>query len=242
MPRTHDRKEHTVVQNTHMLRTTIAFALVAAARAEKALMVVETPEATASTSLMQSAISGGFAGLTYVVTDVIAAQTATGYAIHVASTSDLTVSDLVMHMSTCEFRTVLETMWVAAPYELTSPTITGVCVADDTATTCPADAVALTNCAGGDDGGSDDTTPEPSSGDDGGGDDSGLSGGAIAGIVVGVIVGMAVIIFVILFFFTNIFAGIGGGGAAWVFAGTATPVQAAQMVQHATLPFVHVSK
>jgi hypothetical protein len=112
----------------------------------------------------------------------------------------------------------------------------GVCAAADTATACSTDAAALTDC--GDGGGS--TTPEPSSGEHGSGDDgsssSGLSGGAIAGIVIGALAGLALLVFVVLYFFSSVFEGIGGGAAAWVFAGgTGAPAPPAR---HAALPFV----
>jgi hypothetical protein len=175
----------------------------ATAQSPVGLLLLETSGEVTSSSLLSTAISGAFAGEGLVVTGITSTKTSTGYAIEVAGTDSVSVLTVVSKLSSCEYRTTLETAWTGSPYDLPDPSTTAVCEAASGTTTCSA---TLSSCdASGDDDDDDDT------GDSGSGEDDevttqeeeeGMQAGSIAGITIAIVavIGILVVNVVGIFF------------------------------------------
>jgi hypothetical protein len=224
-----------------MLRTALVCALVGAAHAADVVLLEVRADGSATEVELEAPLIAGLADADVVVTgDHIASATATyGFTFEITPPNGTTATALRDKTTACDFR-ITYSVRTMNETSLTNVSLYDCCVVPSGPTPCPQTNMGWIWCTGhpvlpapAPDNNSTSIEPEPSS------DSSGLSGGAIAGIVIGSIVGVAVLAFVIIFFFTNVFSGIGGGAASWVFAsGTAAPAPAAR---HATLPLMKLT-
>jgi hypothetical protein len=203
------------------------------AHAEVVLMEVTAAGTVSSTSLLHAGISGGLANFQIIMgmNAYYTTKTDAGYAIEMTPPSGTTASTLESHLSTCEFRTVLETAWAGDTYGLSDVTITQICVTTSGNSACPNDyATALIAC------GTTTTTYDPEPVDESGSGnssdvtttspDEGLDGGTIAGIVIAVLAAVMLAVIAAI----GIFASSATGAAA------ATPIAAT--ASSVTIPLV----
>jgi hypothetical protein len=204
------------------------------AHAEVVLMEVTAAGTVSSTSLLHAGISGGLANFQIIMgmNAYYTTKTDAGYAIEMTPPSGTTASTLESHLSTCEFRTVLETAWAGDTYGLSDVTITQICVTTSGNSACPNDyATALIAC-----GTTTTTTYDPEPVDESGSGnssdvtttspDEGLDGGTIAGIVIAVLAAVMLAVIAAI----GIFASSATGAAA------ATPIAAT--ASSVTIPLV----